>query len=479
MTEHHVGRRDFMRQAAAGAAAGASASIVAAAEDPHAGEQSAVNTGARAAAMDLSGMPNFCGHEHWGSILAVGTVNEGFRADVFAGALPKRRVTVWDLVLDPYGWGWLASGGSDPGEAMRAAGKKDYFEWWAEDPAAAFAAAKPLLERHRLTGVFRCTARGIQALHGVDIGTFDLDAWTEADRRVASAYGDIHAWHPEAMAKAGFDGVVRAVHPEYYGRTDDQGGAAREKAYLRAVLRIDPLLKMWPKKCARRDQLAGMTGVDPADAKTWREFIGRILDRARDGGSVGIKQLQAYSRSLDFQHRADGDVKFRGSLTPDEEHVFGDWVVHECCSQAHDRHWPHQVHVGTNNLGQSSPLPLEALAKRYPGMPLVLLHCWPFLAESGHLAKQVPSVHLDTCWQAVLNPAFYGEAMRMWLGYVPSHKIMCAHDATSVEMAAGSALFVRGLLAGEITAVGGGRDIATALLHDNAAQLYCAARASS
>ncbi len=472
MTGQNVGRRDFMRQAAVGAAAGTSIGIVAAAEELHTAEVPSVAAPVQPVPLDLSGIPNFCGHEHWGSIMALGTVDEGFRADVLAGALPKRPVTVWDLVLDPYGWGWLTSGGSDLGEVMRAAGRKDFFTWWNEDPAGAFWAAKPLLERHRLTGVFRCTVRGIQALHGVDIASFDSEAWSEADLRVAAAYEDIHTWHPQAMAKAGFDGLVRAVHPEFYSRADDLNGEIREKAYLRTVMRIDPLVKLWSKKCVRRDQLADMTGVDPVDAKSWREFIGRLLDRARDGGGVGIKQLQAYTRPLDFQPRDDGDVKFRGSLTDGEERAFGDWVVHECCKQAHDRCWPHQVHVGTNNLAQSSPLPLEALAKRYPDMPLVMLHCWPFLSEAGHLAKQVPSVHIDTCWQAVLNPAFYGEAMRMWLGYVPMHKMMCSHDATSVEMAAGSALFVREMLAKEIAAVGGGRDAATALLHDNAARLY-------
>jgi predicted TIM-barrel fold metal-dependent hydrolase len=472
MTEQHVGRRDFMRQAAVGTAAGASVGLAANIDESRVVEKVAAGSDTPPTAPNLSDIPNFCGHEHWGSILALGTVVEGFRADVLAGAMPVRGVTVWDLVLDPYGWGWLSSGGSDVGGVMRTAGRKDFFAWWNEEPAAAFSAVVPLLERHRLTGVFRCTARGILALHGVDIGKFDLDTWAEADRRIAAAYGDVHAWQPEAMAKAGFDGLVRAVHPEFYSRDDDEQGAAKERAYLRTVVRIDPLLELWKLKSARRDQLADTTGVDPTNAKTWREFIGRILDRARDGGAVGIKQLQAYHRSLDFEHRDDGDVKFRGDLNPEEERAFGDWVVHECCKQAHERRWPHQCHAGTNNLAHSSPLPLEALAKRYPDMPLVLLHCWPFLAESGHLAKMIPSVCLDTCWQAVLSPAFYGDAMRLWLGYVPAHKIMCAHDATSVEMAAGSALFVRETLAKEIAVAGGGRDTAQALLHDNAARLY-------
>ena len=200
MSEQHVGRRAFMQLSAAGAAAG-----MAAAGEP----QAAPAPPPAEMAPELADIPNFCGHEHWGSIMALGTVDEGFRADVLAGALPSRPVTVWDLVMDPYGQGWLISGGSDPRGPMEAAGKKDFFAWWEEDPAAAFAAARPLLERHRLTGVFRCTARGIRTLHGVDIGTFDPEAWSEADRRVAAAYTDIHGWHAEAMKRAGFDAVVR------------------------------------------------------------------------------------------------------------------------------------------------------------------------------------------------------------------------------------------------------------------------------
>lgn len=462
MGRMRIGRRDFMLHTAAGTVAGTMAGE--GAVEAEVGTEDGAEPGCM----------NFCGHEHWGSIAGVGCVDEGYRADVWRGAEVDggRGAGVLDLVLDPYGLGWLVAGGNDPNEAAKAKGHGDVFDWWRQEPRAAFEAIRPLLARHRLTGVFRCTARGIRALHGVDIETLDADAWMEAEGRIRAAYGNLHAWHVEAMGKAGFSRVVRAVHPEFYYREASAAGAAAEGRYLKTVLRIDPLLSMWKRECPQREQLASWVGVEPGDAGSWREFLERLFVRAADGGAVGIKQLQAYHRPLEFRPEKDAVVKFRGALSRGEERRFQDWVVHACCALADARGWPHQCHVGTNNLGESSPLPLESLARRYGNMKLVLLHCWPFVEEAGYLAKLAPNVYVDSCWQTVLNPAFFEDALRAWLGYVPAHKMLCSHDATSVEMAAGSATFVRSLLRKSLAGCGGADEIEAALLHDNAAGLH-------
>jgi hypothetical protein len=91
-------------------------------------------------------------------------------------------------------------------------------------------------------------------------------------------------------------------------------------------------------------------------------------------------------------------------------------------------------------------MPLEQLAKRYPRMNIVMIHCWPFVEEAGWLAKYQQNIYIDTCWQPVLSPSFLRQALRTWLGYVPTHKITCSHDSTTVEMAVGSSLFTREIL---------------------------------
>lgn len=434
---------------------------------------------------DIARLPNYCSHEHWGSNAAIGMTPEGYRNDTEAGAVPRRTASIWDLVLDPYFAGWLGCAACNPDALAKEAGAPDFRTWWADQPEAALEAIRPRLEEQRFTGTFQCTRRGVEKLYGVDLAGFDAAAWQNADRAVAERLRDLFGWYRQAMRQAHFSALIRPVHPEYYLREDTPGTAAQERAFTDTVMRIDPLLELWPAECPRRDALAEAIGVDPGDAASWRAFIAKACDLAAEHNALGIKQLQAYTRPLEFQPREDASVRFRGALTPDEVGVFQDWVMHECCKQAYERGWPHQIHVGTHNLTQSGPLPLEALARRYPRMAVVMLHTWPFFEEAGWLAKHVHNCYIDTCWQPVLNPAFLRASLTQWINYVPSHKIMLAHDSTTVEMAVGSSLFTRAILEdvlvrqsralglGEAAAV----ETAAAMLAGNAVRVYGPGRA--
>lgn len=425
-------------------------------------------------------IPNFCAHEHWGSIASIGMAPEGFRADAEAGALPARRTTLLDLLIDPYLGGWMAAAGFNAADIARKFGKADLQSAWIDSPDQVFNEIRPHLERQRLTGVFQCLRRGITLLHGHDIGSLDLEAWKAADQSIAMRYESLFQWYRKAMEQAGFSELIRPVHPSFFTRSQSDSSAQEELSFTHTILRIDPLLGLWTTDSQKRDKMAETFGVEPVDAASWRKLILAIFDAAAQKGTTGIKQLQAYSRSLDFQEADESQVAWVGDLTPYQVTTFKNWVVNECCRQAHERGWPHQIHVGTHNLSKSSPLPLEFLAKRYPRMKLVLIHCWPFIDESGWLAKYLPNVYLDTCWQTVLNPDFFRRALKAWLGYVPHHKIMCSHDSTSLEMAAGSSLFTREILAEELGEHAGVLQIphkdmsqlAAGFLHNNAVDVY-------
>ncbi len=430
--------------------------------------------------LGMDDLPNFCSHEHWGSIAAIGPApkENGFRADTEAGAVPTRTVRIWDLVLDPYFAGWMGATGVNPLALGKDRGAPDFGAWWDQDPKTAFSAIRPHLERQVFTGVFQCTRRGLLFLHGIDIATLALADWRAADQAVGKCYRDLFSWYERAMEQARFSALIRPVHPEFYVREATPEEAAIERAFTHTIMRVDPFMDLWKRDSPRRDVLAHIAGVDPSDAATWRAFITKLFDVAAEGNTTGIKQLQAYSRPLRFDAVDDAAVKWRGDLAPDEVKRFQDWVMHECCTQAHERGWPHQVHVGTHNLLESSPMPLEALARRYPRMKIVMLHCWPFIDEAGWLAKHVPNMYIDTCWQPVLSPQFLRKSFNTWLNYVPTHKIMLAHDATSIEMAVGSSRFTREILAQALDAQSFGVDTArqrraaTDMLHNNAVHVY-------
>jgi predicted TIM-barrel fold metal-dependent hydrolase len=397
---------------------------------------------------DILKIPNFCSHEHWGSINSIGLAPEqgGFRCDTVSGAQPLNPTSVWDLIFDPYEQGWMSSANQDPNEVVNETSRDSYYQLWKKSPLEALNKFKSLNDDFALTGGFQCTRRGINYLYNHDIIDYNLKDWEEVDINIRNNYADIFTWYKMAMKKANFSELIRPVHPEYYVQEESDASKIKESAITHTIMRIDPLLDLWQENNPRRDSLSKIVGIDPSDPETWREFIKRLFDLAAANHSVGIKQLQAYKRNLSFIPRSDDSVQFRGKLDENNVLKFQDWVMHECCKQAHERNLIHQVHVGTNNISESGPLPLQPLATRYPKMKIVLIHCWPFLKEAGWLAKYIPNIYIDTCWLPVLNPEFLREGLNTWLNYVPAHKIMLGHDSTHVEMAVGSSLFTREIL---------------------------------
>jgi predicted TIM-barrel fold metal-dependent hydrolase len=261
---------------------------------------------------------------------------------------------------------------------------------------------------------------------------------------IAGRYNALFDWYETAMERVGFTGLIRPVHPEFYF-TIDNDLAWKEVGFTRTVMRIDPILGFW-EESERRSALFEKVGTGAGDAESWRTFLEKMVTLARENGCVGIKQLQAYRRNLDFEKPDDRQVKFSGELSPEEQALFQNWMVNECSRLADDLGWPHQVHVGTHNLPESNPLPLQKLARNYRKQKIVQIHCWPYQREAGYLAKLFPNVYIDTCWQAVLNPAYLRESMDNWLHYVPLHKITMGNDSTSIEMATGSSLISRTIL---------------------------------
>jgi len=246
------------------------------------------------------------------------------------------------------------------------------------------------------------------------------------------------------------------------------------------VLRIDPFLNFWTVANKRRDQLTDQLGIDPADSRSWRDFLEKMFALATEHGCIGIKQLQAYFRSLKFDPVNDSEVKFRGELSDQEVKKFQDWVMHTCCELANHRNWPHQIHVGTHNHPDSNPLPLEKIAKKYPNQKIVMLHCWPYIEEAGYLAQGHPNVYIDTCWQPILNPDFLRQSMDTWLAYIPLNKITMSNDSTSVEMASGASMITRKVLVEKLGSQKNKaglfdheiREMAEQLLHNNAVDIY-------
>ncbi|MDC7234383.1 MAG: amidohydrolase family protein [Spirochaetales bacterium] len=414
---------------------------------------------------DLSDIPSYCAHEHWGSLSPFGGDACGFRPDTYRGALPLGDISALDILLDPY----LSS--NLPGSGMNHS----------NDPELIRSQFPELKRRHGLSGTWLTTVRGLMELYGFTKDDASEILSSELDGKVRSNYSAPFNWYERAMEQMKISHVVRAVHPLYYYRDHSRESAQAESQLIRTNLRIDPLLAFWKSNAPGKEALVELTGILPEDAPSWQLFLERLFDRAVQQGCVGIKQFQAYSRPLDFPLVGDEALNIgRNPDAADERSIkdYENWIVNACCREADRRGWTHQFHTGTHNLPDSNPLPLRRLAKRYPSMKIVMLHVWPFVDEAAFLAKTEQNIYIDACWQAVLNPRFLKKSLETWINYVPSNKIMLSHDATSVEMAAGSLLYTKEILSEVLGICGEGRDgtflyeLAKDYLYNNALRLY-------
>lgn len=386
--------------------------------------------------------PNYLAHEHWGSLTAVGGDDTGFRADNLAGAWAES-ASLFDLLLDPYLHGFLAAAGCDTSGLARAAGYPDIFAMARARPEETLAALQPHLLHQRSTGTLICLREGIRALYGYDLDDLPAGGWRQLSNRVGEHYRQPFRWYREAMATARLEGILRPVALSHFLQdAGDPALAEEERAFTGGLLRIDDFAQATRVPNARVRYAIAKTGIEPRDVAGWRQLLEAVFELAERAGCRGIKQMQAYRRDLDFRPVADAEVDLTGA----NPRPFEDFVVRECTRLAAEREWPFQIHVGTNNLPASSPLPLARLATEFPRVRFVLIHCWPYLDESAYLAKMHANIGLDTCWLPVLSPGHLARALGCFLGYVPSHKLMASQDATSVEMAVGASGVTRRML---------------------------------
>lgn len=396
----------------------------------------------------IAALPCVTGHEHWGSIDAIGYSDSWFLADLRAGIEPDN-ASILDIILDPYSGGPLGSKRSRPGAEAREQGFDHPRDWLRKEPAAAWKAVRNALSGLQTTGWFICLNEGFGALYDATLadllvdGPWVIDKVLAIDARVRSRYAHLVAWHEEAARKMGIEAVVRPVELEYGFRADN----ADERKLITPLLRIDHFCNFYRKPTSTMRFCVEKAGIDPRSADEFREFLSRCFTLADRAGFKGTKQLQAYSRPLNFVRPRDSEVRFEATGDHARDLVFGDFVVYECAALAEKRGWPHQIHTGTDNLPHTNPLLLEPLIRAFEGVNFVLIHCWPYLKEAAYLARFNANVYVDSCWTPILSPGFFRQSMETYIGYLPDSKVMIGHDSTSVEMAAGSLVLTRRILA--------------------------------
>jgi predicted TIM-barrel fold metal-dependent hydrolase len=195
-----------------------------------------------------------------------------------------------------------------------------------------------------------------------------------------------------------------------------------------------------------------------------REFPGAFEAelRRQATSSVGLKTIIAYRFGLDFDPERPTDRQLGPALehwlgTPGRsrlaEPVVLRWILWRALDVARESGLPIQFHVGYGDsdlqVHRCNPLQMTSFIRSTvsSGVPLMLLHCYPYEREAGYLAAVYPHVYLDVGCVVHYSGAQSARVIARSMELAPFHKVLFSTDAFGLPelYVVGSILFRRGL----------------------------------
>lgn len=384
------------------------------------------------------------GHEHLGSLTSFGAAGPLFHVDTVRG-YEENNTELLDLCFSPYLYGKILQMGPV---------QRDY------------APVKERLKRLGNLGFVKALEIAFHDLY--DSGIEDLGEGL--NEKVKSNYRDYYQWYERVMEKMNCERIVRTVHPHYMCRSGS--GQETERKYNIPLIRVDSLLG-YPENGKINfkyfEELSGIKMREQRDFEEGIDFIFNLLDENR---VVGLKQFQAYYRTLKCDRVAGEDIKDVAQLQ--------DYLLHRIYQKADERGLVFQIHTGMANLDNSNPALLEPLFSMYPNIKFVLLHCWPFISEAAYLATWYPNVYVDTSWLVLHGEGVLEKALTEYLSMVPYERILISTDSTNLEEFYGSHIMTMNTLGRVLTSMQDKKyltrdvceDIVRKIMYDNHKRLY-------
>ena len=218
------------------------------------------------------------------------------------------------------------------------------------------------------------------------------------------------------------------------------------------------------------------------------DVVGEIEERLRHGGAIAAKSIAAYRVGLDLPADKPSDDAYAAALAEGDPQrlahpVVSAWLAHTALEVG----LPLQVHTGYGDadldLAAADPLRLTAFlrATRELGVPVLLLHTWPYHRRAAYLAQVYDHVFLDLGLTTHNTGAFAAGVLRETLEIAPFGKLLFSTDAYGLAelYLLGAVLFRRALEAvlGDLVEAGdaSGADalrIADLVVRENARRVY-------
>jgi uncharacterized protein len=186
-----------------------------------------------------------------------------------------------------------------------------------------------------------------------------------------------------------------------------------------------------------------------ADWPAWddvRERFRESLIAGLSAGATALKTIAAYRAGLDLPPPDDREAatayrrwrRARGRLGAPE---LVSWFLYEALDVLRTDPRPLQVHTGIGDpdlsLHRADPTFLGPLLSdpRNASIPVVALHCYPFVRQASWLASVYPNAFVDLSLSLTLAPHRGGDLVLEALDLAPVSKVLVATDAAKLPEA--------------------------------------------
>lgn len=310
-------------------------------------------------------------------------------------------------------------------------------------------------------------------------------------RMMANRYRHYDEWFDQVYKKAHFKTMLNDQYWNHFNTDIDTAHFALVCNISSCVLLVNEAAEK--KKITSDRNLLKLMNQEEIVTENLDDYINivdSVLKIFKSKGAVTLKNVLAYSRSIDFE---DVDYSTAGKIFSKpgphdklEVKQMQDFIFHHIIRQSIKLDLPIQIHTGylagnSGWLDNGQPMKLLNLFIKYPKAKFTLFHGgYPWTGDYVALGKQFPNVYLDLVWLPQISRTVAISTLNEMLDAVPYNKIMWGGDVLLIDDAVGSLELAKDVVATVLAErVGKGSmtedvamDVARCIFRDNAIAVF-------
>jgi hypothetical protein len=269
------------------------------------------------------------------------------------------------------------------------------------------------------------------------------------ERMMSNRYRHYDKWFDDVYKKAHFRTMLNDQYWNHFNTDIDTAHFSLVFNISSCVLLVNEAAEN--KKITSDKHLLKLMGKDAIAIENLDDYVNlvdSVLKIFKSKGAVTLKNVLAYSRSIDFEDidyaTASKIFSKTGPSDKLEQKHLQDFMFHHIIGQAIKLDLPIQIHTGylagnSGWLDNGQPMKLLNLFIKYPNAKFILFHGgYPWTGDYVALGKQFPNVYLDLVWLPQISKTEAIHTLHEMLDAMPYNKIMWGGDVLLIDDAVGS-----------------------------------------